>query len=223
MKRIAALGLLLVAAGGLLVGSARTAPKPSEVASSWQLDIDFQAPRAIAVSLPGREKPQLFWYVLYTVTNNTNDEQVFVPNFVLYTDTGEILQGGKSVPASVFDAIKARHKLSLLKDMTSITGHILRGDDNAKDGVGIWPDFDPNSGQFDIFVGGLSGETAEVSLPEGKTIQATEIDGFGKEQVVSKNKMIVSKTLRLHYAVPGEASARLNANVKLLEKEWVMR
>jgi hypothetical protein len=223
MKRIVAVALLFAAGGLLLPGRARTAPKPAEVPTSWQLDIDYDPPKAILVSLPGKSKPQVFWYMRYTVTNNSNDEHVFVPNCVLYTNTGEIIPAGRNVPTTVFDAVKKLHNAPLLKDVTSITGSLLRGEDNAKDGVAIWPDFDPAAGEIDIFFGGLSGETAEVELPGGKTIEVTETDGFGNQRTVQKTKMLVSKTLHLHFAVPGEAASRLNTVAKLLDKEWVMR
>ncbi len=224
MKRIAVVLGLLAAAGYVLTGPAITAPpKPSEFPVSWQLDIDYQAPRPIMVTVPGQNKPQLFWYMTYTATNNTNEEQMFVPSFVLYTDTGEILPAGRNVPVAAVQAVRKLHRNPLLQEVSAVTGTILRGEDNAKDGVAIWPDFDPTAGKVDIFIGGLSGEVGIVKLPEGTTIKVTEPDGFGHETTVDKDQIIVSKTLRLRYAIPGEAKARLNTPASFVEKEWLMR
>ena len=109
----------------------------------------------------------------------------------------------------------------LLKDMTGMTGKLLQGEDNAKDGVVIWPAFDPKAGAFDLFLGGFSGETAEVQLPS--PIKVAEIDFKGKENVVTKTKIILSKALQQTYSIPGEAAARLLTQPKLVKQQWVMR
>lgn len=227
MKRFTvALGLLAAVSvvGYVLTTPAITAPpKPSEYPVSWQLDIDYQAPRPIMVTEPGQTKPKLFWYMTYVATNNTNEEQMFVPSFTLYTDTGEILPAGRNVPAAVVQAIRKLHRNPLLQEVSAVTGTILRGEDNAKDGVAIWPDFDPKAGKVDIFVGGLSGEVAVVKLPQGTTIKVTEPDGFGHEKTVDKDQIILSKTLRLRYSIPGEAKARPSTPATFVEKEWLMR
>lgn len=227
--RASAAILLAVAAAMAVAGDAPAAPKPLEAASTWQLDIDFHDPHPIQVQVPGEDKPRTFWYLLYTVTNHTVDEQtqkaaeqIFVPDFVLYTDTGQVLRTGQKTPAAaVFDTIKKSYNNPLLKDSVAMTGKLLHGDDNAKEGVAIWPAFDPQAGAVDIFIGGLSGETAEVALP--KPITVTEKDALGKLKTVVKDTIILSKTLHLHYQIPGEAAARLRAPVILTKKDWVMR
>ena len=47
-------------------------------------------PTPIRVNIPGKDVPQVYWYLRYTVTNNTGRDQIFMPDFVLYTDTGEV-------------------------------------------------------------------------------------------------------------------------------------
>ena len=76
--------------------------------------------------------------------------------------------------------------------MDGLTGKLLQGEDNAKSGVAIWRDFDAKAGAFDLLLGGLSGETAEIQLP--KPIEVVETDTDGKETVVLKSKAILSKT-----------------------------
>lgn len=232
----ATLALAAAAAVGTGLGQEGQAPQPLEVPAAWQLDIDVQIPRPIQVVLPGDATPTTFWYLLYTVTNRYRDpqtqrptEQIFVPDLALYTDTGQLLRAGKKSPNVVYEAIKKRHNNPHLKDMVAITGKLLFGEDNAKDGVAIWPDFDPQAGAFDIFVGGLSGEILEVKLP--KPIPRPRLDDAGKPLEDKDGKILMeevstlrlTKTVHLRYEIPGEARARGRAPVKLLSKKWIMR
>jgi hypothetical protein len=173
------------------------------------------------VVLPGQFAPKRFWYVRYTVTNRTGEDRIFVPEFVLYTDTGEILRAGQQVPSAVFREIKTICNDPLLKDTTEITGKLLQGEDNAQDGVAIWTDFDPKAGLIDLFIGGLSGETEQIDLPT--PIQEVQIDIRGGEKIVEKTKAILSRTLQMTYKIAGEAAARKQVRPELVLKEWVMR
>lgn len=236
MRRYVA--VMVLAAGGICAlalgqagGPATTAPttqptltgppKPTVVPLTWEFGIEYDELRPIAVKLLGRDKPQLFWYLRYTVTNRSDREHFFVPEFVLYTNTGQLLRAGRNTPTAVFFQIKKLHNDPLLKTQTSMTRKILLGQDNAKAGVGIWPDFDPNTGIVDVFIGGLSGETKSIALP--KPVQITETDLKGKKRTVSKSRLLLAKTLHLRYRVPGEAANRLHVRPKLLKKQWVMR
>jgi len=196
-------------------------PKPLEVPVSWLLDFDFQPLQAIRVEIPGEKQPRVFWYLRYAVTNHTSEEPMFVPDFILYTDTGQMIPAGQKVPAAVFQEIKKQYNDPFSKDLSAMAGKILQGADNAKRGIAIWPDFDPAAGAIDLFVGGLSGETVQIHLP--KPITVKEIDPDGKEKQVQKSTIVLSRTLHLRYSIPGEAAGRLKAPVKLVEKDWVMR
>lgn len=204
------------------IDRAAAAPKPEIVPSQWQLDIKIEQPEPIQVYMPGRAKPETFWYVRYKLTNRTGVKQIFVPEFLLYTNTGQVLRAGKRVPSSVFNAIKTRHNVPLLRNMTSMTGVILHGADNSKLGVAIWPDFDPEAGRFDIFIGGLSGETAEIDLPRPIMVEE-RIPGTKKARKVTMTRAVLTKTLRLTYSIPGEAKARINTPVTEISRKWMMR
>ena len=192
-------------------------PRPRVVAVDWELQFEHQAPQTITLKLPGEKKPMTYWYLLYQVANRTKADQVFAPEFVMYTETGEILRAGQKVSTTVFEAIQKRHNNPLLLDIAGITGRLLQGEDNAKDGVAIWRDFDPKARGFDLFIGGLSGEREKLRLPVPVKVR----DAAGKETL--KTEMIVSKTLQLSYSVPGEAAARPRVKPSLLKKAWVMR
>ena len=216
MRRSLLTILPLVAVVVLCASWALTAPKPSAAPSTWELQFSFEVPRPIQVKLPGSDKAATFWYIRYTVTNSTNDEQQFMPDFVLYTDTGQLLRAGKGVPSSVFEAVKEASGDPMLKDQSSMVGRLLRGADNSKDGVAIFTDIEPEAGAFDIFIGGLSGETAVVTLPSPITVS---LEG----KTIQKDKVVLCKTLQLHFLLPGEAQSRAESEVRFQAKAWVMR
>jgi hypothetical protein len=208
--------------------SQATYPKPLEVPAKWELDIETQIPRPIRIRMPGGTTQRTFWYVLYTVTNHTKDpdsgrptEQLFAPNFSLYTKTGQLVRAGSKVPTLVYEAIKKRHNNPHLKDVAAITGKLLYGEDNAKDGVAMFQDFDPKAGSIDIFIVGLSGETKDIVLPSAVTV--TRVNSHGKKIVKKTHTITLSKTLRLNYMIPGEKQARLHTPVKLVRKDWILR
>jgi len=217
----AAILLVGVAVVGLGTGAGRSAPKPSLVPVTWELDFEYSHPQPITLRLPGQERAQTYWYMLYTITNQTGKDRIFVPEFVLYTDTGEVLVSGEGVRSSVFQAIQKRHNRPLLLDKESITGRILQGEDNAREGVAIWRDFDPQARGFDVFVGGLSGERVTVKLPA--PVKVTVMGPAGKKVQVVKTEITLVKTLHLQYRLPGEATARDRTKVDPVGKAWVMR
>lgn len=213
--------ILTVATISIATQSYSAPPRPLEVPSSWELEFDFKPPIPVRLTVPGDKAPRTFWYMQYRVTNRTGEDQIFVPDFVLYTDTGVVLPAGRKTPISVFNAIKQMHNNPLLKDFAAITGKLLQGADNAREGLAIWPDFDHKAGKIDIFIGGLSGETAEIKLPI--PMKVTQTDARGKTVVIEKKSILLSKTLHLTYRVPAGAGARFGKPTKQLDKEWIMR
>ncbi len=221
--RLALTAMVILAAAALLVIPAQAEPTPSEISVSWELDIHLEGlPRAIQVRVPGKASPQIFWYLRYTVTNRTGKDQVFVPDFSLYTDTAQVVPAGRGVHPAIFETIKKLHNDVFLLDTTGMTGKLLQGSDNAKSGVAIWKDFDANAGMFEVFIGGLSGEATEVILPV--PIRVEEVDVMTGEMIETvKDRAILTKTLRLSCSIPGEASARLQSQPTLIARNWVMR
>jgi hypothetical protein len=156
------------------------------------------------VEVPGRG-PQAYWYLTYTVTNRTDREQLFMPVFELLTHDGNVYRSDRGVPAVVFDRIKQREKKPLLEPFHQIAGTLLVGEDQARDGVAIWPEPAGKMGRFSIFVEGLSGETATVKL--------------GDQDV------ILRKQLQLNYHIRGDEVYRGEDPVAAAEtaQTWVMR
>ena len=88
-------------------------PKPKVVqkANQWTLDVDYSAAEQIMLQLPNQKKPQLFWYIILSVTNETSlDEVEFYPLCRLITDTFQVIPADKRVPIAVFNAVKGKHK-----------------------------------------------------------------------------------------------------------------
>jgi hypothetical protein len=220
--RIRIAATMLVALAALLIGQAKAAPPQApEVPLSWQFDFHHDRLQAIEVVLPGEDKPKVFWYMRYTVTNRTGEDRMYVPEFLLYTETGQVLRAGQNTPTAVFDAIKKVYNQPLLTDMIGVTGKLLQGEDNARDGLAIWQDFDASSGAVTIFAGGLSGDTVKVELPQ--PIEVTEKDFRGKDRTLTKSAIVLTRTLEMVYKISGEVAARLHAPTKLAKETWVMR
>lgn len=198
---VTALALTLLA----MATRALAYPEPEIVSVSWQLDYEFKAPRVIAVQLPGEARPKLFWYMLYTVTNKTADDQLFIPTIHLYTDQGDLAQAGKGVAPAVFDAIKKETRDPLLVNPIQVSGKLLQGEDNAKSSVAVWPVPDHDVDNLRIFVGGLSGETKEWQDP------------------YSDRKVFLQKTLMIDYAYPGDQAHVSDKKAELKDKTWIMR
>lgn len=211
--RILACGVFVVFAS--IVGVCWAAPEPAVVpaAKDWTLDVTFEHPRQISVTLPGEKRPKRFWYIILTLTNKTNNEVGFYPKCDLMTDTFQIVQAGKSTKGVVFERIKRRHqsRYPFLESIEFVDNRILQGRDNTKDVAIIWPDFDAGAKNIKIFIAGLSNETVAVEHPRAKD---------PKGQAV---KLRLRKTLELNYAIPGGRARRAKVKPAFTGKRWVMR
>ncbi len=202
------LAAVLVGAGLIGVGYVGTgsrefgAPEPSILPVSWELNFRHGPIERMIMPVDGKNKT--FWYIRYTVSNNSGRDVLFTPDFQLVTDTGSVSDAFKNVPNEVFGKIRDLYRNPLLQSPTNILGKLLQGDDNAKDGVIIFGDVAADGRKFQIFVSGLSGETAEVENP------------------VTHQPAVLQKTLELDYSVPGEA-INIPTEQKLLGVKWVMR
>jgi hypothetical protein len=197
---LTAIVLLLVPA----VAHADPFPKPSPYPKSWELKFEHGKPTRIVVQVPGSTVAQAFWYMTYTVTNNSDKEQLFLPTFDMALEDGRVIRDDFKIPRPVFDEIKKREGLRFLEPAALIGGELRLGPDQAKDGVAIWPEAALRMGRFSVFVTGLSGETATVKGPEGKDV-------------------ILRKTLQLNYLIRGDEVYPGEDEVNENPSEWVMR
>ena len=225
MRRALTLTLLLTLA---LLGSvvpttrlvaAAPPPEPSPYPIEWEIDFEYETPRRIVVNVPGSRAPKAYWYMPYTITNEGEETQVFIPQFDLLTEDGRSIRAGRNLPKQVFDTIRARERNDLMVPPTKAGGELRVGVDQARDSVAVWAEPMRDMGTFRIYVGGLSGEFIELKDDEGKQV----VDAKGEP-------IILRKTLQLTYHLNGdevypgediinEGVGRTGANHKV----WVMR
>jgi len=191
------------------------APEPAIVQGpgQWTVDVTFEHPLQIALQ-PGAEgKPRRFWYTIITLTNNTNDDVDFYPECALMTDTFQVMPAGRNVSPMVFELIKGRHQsiYPFLEPLEKAGNRILQGEDNTKDIAIIWPDFDAQAKNIQIFIGGLSNETAAIDHP------------LKKDDTGEAVKVYLRKTLELSYSLKGDPALRSDADIVYKGKRWIMR
>jgi hypothetical protein len=191
------------------------APEPTIVPGpgQWTIDTVFTHPQQIVLQSSVDNQPRRFWYTIITLTNNTNRDVEFYPKCDLMTDTFRIIPAGKGVSPAVFGHIKKRHqsRYPFLEPLEKVGNRMLQGEDNANDVAIIWPDFDTQAKNIQVFVTGLSNETVAIDHPAEK-------DKTGRPR-----KVFLRKTLELSYAFRGDPSLRSDANLAYKGKSWIMR
>ena len=68
--------------------------EPSRAPASWELKYSFSDPQRIALTLPGATQPTTYWYMLYTVENDTNRDVPFYATAELVTASLQVIKGG---------------------------------------------------------------------------------------------------------------------------------
>jgi hypothetical protein len=186
-------------------------PQPSLYPITWELAFKYDTLRRIVVEVPGERSPKAYWYMTYIATNNTTEDQVFLPTFELVTKEGKIIRSNTERSKVVFDTIAQRERSKPLQSDLELQGRILVGEDQAKYGVAIWEEPSPELGNISVFVSGLSGETSALTDSAGKPM--TDKDG---------NSLVLRKTLKIDYNVRGD-ELYANDTVTKTGESWVMR
>lgn len=210
---------LFVAMTGLVWTSLAVGfPKPSPVPVEWELDFKFQNLQRVTVDVPG-EGRQTYWYMVYTVTNNTGKDVIFHPEMTLVTDTLQEEHQMVEVAPEVFTKIQQQYKATYpwLEHPSKMVGKMLQGKDNARDSVAIWPDFDPKARSVTVYVGGLSGEMIAVANPA--------YQGGKSDPAKVPSVFVLRKTLAIEYDLPADTANRGSVTAKRTnpELEWIMR
>lgn len=201
--------VILTAAAFTLAFSGGFAPEPSAVAKRWQLQADFGPLRVFSTTTDSG--PRTFYYLTYKAVNRSGQDVVFAPSFDLVDSTGAVNKSGRSVPDSVTKAIIAHLANPLIQDQITILGNILQGEENAKDGVVIWPCENFRPGEISVYAAGFSGETAQVKAPGLK-------DEKGNDVTIT-----LRKTRQLTFKDPGEITNRGDLPIDAGETKWIMR
>lgn len=206
MRPILAAVVILAAFSVTAPALAGKHPEPSIYPIKWQLDFKHGLPKRVVVN------DVAYWYLTYTVTNDTGQEQIWAPKFDMMTSDGTIVHSDRDIPAEVFDHIFSIEKNRFLQSSNKVSGILHQGPDQAKDGVAIWKEPMPRMGNFKLFVGNLSGEYVILTDDDGKTTK--DPDG---------QPVIVRKTLELDYVVYGDEFYPQRHEVHELGQKWVMR
>ncbi len=209
--------LIAILSMALLVGLADAAPKPSPASPSWQLEFEFHDPGRISLVLPGDDHATTYWYLLYSVTNNTGREVEFYPSFDLVTDTLKVVEGGSGIHPAAYQAIRKRYaKLyPFFVAPREAAGVLRQGTDHKLTSAIALLDFDPRASEFTMHVAGLSGETARVPNPA--------YDPDKPESDKNMRFFVLRKTLAVTYELPGDPQSRNLATPRRVKREWVMR
>lgn len=212
-------GMLTILMGGglLLGGEAGAAPEVGVVSTSWELELAFHDPQRISVRLPGDARETTFWYLLYTVTNNTGRDVEFYPTFDIVTDKLDVIEGGYGISPSVYDAIEARHKkvYPFFVEPKRVFGSLLQGEDNAVTSAVAFKRLPAEVNHITVFIGGLSGEIVRVA---NRTFKAKLAESKKNQRVFT-----LRKSLAISYDIPGDVETRRRATPVRTNQEWVLR
>lgn len=208
------LSLSLAFAGTLaFVKRAVAYPKPSPYPITWELKFKHSTPKRITVD------GKAYWYMTFTVTNKTDEEQLFLPQFDFLSRDGKNYPSDKGVSADVFKQIRKVERNGDLQPLVEIAGPVKVGEDQTKEGVAIWPEPSPRMGTFHIFVTGLSGEAVITEHGEEKKIK----DWTKISEDERKKQNVMRKTLDLTFQVSGDGSHPDEQPAHFVKEEWIMR
>jgi hypothetical protein len=147
-----------------------------------------------------------FLVFTYTVANKTPRTQRFTPRFELLMGDGTLLEGGKGVDVDAGVRIRRAAAGPRALDQFQVMGDVAVGEQNAKEGVVIFP-AKGDMKDMTLFVSGTS--IAIDRVPDPKS---------GKET-------IVRRTWVRHYGINGAADPRRSTEAAFdsTKDEWVMR
>jgi hypothetical protein len=205
---VALSGFLVCGAPVGSVGACYAAPEPDPVPKRWELNITPGPLRVATVDVP-KIGPRAYFYFTYKAVNNTGTDLLFAPSFELSTDEGDLMHAGREVPTVVTQEILRRLDNPFLQDQINVIGQILQGEENAKEGLVIWPVPTLRPGQVTIYCKGFSGETKAIDIPDRAAAGVRHIT--------------LSKQFMLRFNLPGELDTRESAPLAVSERRWIMR
>lgn len=212
--RVVLLSLAFALIGSLaFVKRAAAYPKPSPYPITWELKFKHSTPKRITVD------GKAYWYMTFSVTNKTDERQLFLPQFDLFSRDGKNYPADKGVPMRVFDQIKKVERNGELEPLVKIAGELKVGEDETREGVAIWPEPSPRMGTFHVFVTGLSGEA--VITEHGEETKIKDWTKISEED--RKKQNIMRKTLDLEFQVTGDGSHPDEEPARFVKEEWIMR
>jgi hypothetical protein len=206
--RIVLAGILaLIVAGSVVAIDTEYVPYDQIQGQHWDFKFEFKTPRRIVMAQPdGTQKA--FWVVVYTVTNIDKEVHDFQPGALMLTDSGRVAKDG--LYPEVVEKVKKEYRLQELADTSKIRGQLKAGEDEARDGVFVFPEADVKMDQFTLFITGLSGEYVLKTLPAAK--EGQEAKTFA-----------LYKTMQLVFKFPGDEENRSADKVYFVGQKWIWR
>lgn len=205
-------------------------PAPSALPIAWEHKFDFLDLQRIEVQLPGTSETEIYWYMVYTVTNTSRTSQHFFPIFQIVTEDLRRIDSELGISLLVFNAIREKHRPSHphLVHPTKAIGPLGVGDDNALESVAIWKQFDLNVNNIKVFVAGLSGEKQFLPNPghdpdRPSRATVTGPGGRTRTEEVNPRDFVLRKTLGIAYHIPGPPARRPAVKPQRTAIRWIMR
>lgn len=197
----------LILAAAVTVGATAAAPEPQPVPTRWEFDFQ-QGPLRVALVTDPELGTMAYYYLTYRVTNRWGTDLFLAPDVQLKLGNGDLLTAGRGVPPAVTDELLTRLDSPLIEDQISMVGSVLQGEENARDGLLVWPAASLKTKDLTLFFAGLSGEN-----------QVLVVDRDGP----NPKRFVLRKTLMLRYETPGELGSTDNEVIALSENRWIMR
>lgn len=209
MRTTALIALTVLAATTAVVAAIDTEYVPLDKIEGghWTFKFDARVPRRIVVP-DAQGTPRAYWYVLYTVTNTDSVAHDFMPQALMFTDSGQVAHDG--LHPKVVEAVKAEYRLAQCANSVAMMGELKAGADEARDGIFVFPEVDPAMDSFKVFVTGLSGQYTV------KTIPPVEEGGEARD-------VVLRKTLQMTFAFPGDKIDMQLDKVYMKSQKWIWR
>jgi len=164
---------------------------------SWELEFSSKPPRVVELRDDSRIEP--YTYIVYEVTNTTQDTVDFYPIFEIETPDGEVTRS--SLQPHVYAKVAGESVLEILP-FEEIVGPLEPGE--TKRGVAVFRGVDPAADLLTVYVSGLTGDFVTRKTEEGGV-------------------KVLYRTYRLLYRRPGDAYLASVDPVTLVSSEWVWR
>lgn len=181
----------------------------------WGLEFSFKPVRFIRAQVTGpdgQRSEKLVWYLYYHVLNPGDKPVRFLPDFTLYSEDLQQTYEDALQPRALAAIQKREDPARPLLNTIEMAGEIAPGQE--KWGAAIWPDVDPGTDSFSIFVTGLTNayrwEQAAADAPREYQV----------------------KTLKLNFWRPGDTQFQHEQEIRFgrpltageeVDYEWVYR
>ncbi len=145
----------------LVVGAYAYEMRVSRV-NTWELDFSSKPPRVMELAEDGGLAE--YTYVVYEVTNKTEEDISFHPTFEIETELSEKAYRSGVYP-KIYELLRTRLGEELLS-FSKIIGVISPG--KTKKGVAVFKGVDAGADELSVYVTGLNGDLKRTTNAEGE-------------------------------------------------------